>query len=102
MKFTIFVFLATSANTFALPPGVDPRSTTCPALPSFMTAYDRIVGGQQATAPIPWQVSLRKCSTSACNAIAYYCGGTILDHKTILTAAHCTIEAGHYIMAGGT
>ena len=72
-----------------------------------MANFDRIVGGQQATAPIPWQVSVRACSTSACNAISYYCGGTILDSKTILSAAHCFQNAGtdytsHYIKAGGT
>ena len=39
----------------------------------------RIVGGRLAPTPIPWQVSYK----------GVRCGGTILDSKTILTAAHC-------------
>merc|ERR1712029_941809 len=46
---------------------------------------------------IPWQVSLRYCAHGNC----HYCGGTILDSKTILTAAHCEPVAGEeYVMAG--
>ena len=70
------------------------------ALPSFMSAnLDRIVGGQAATAPIPWQVSLRQCNQGFCHS----CGGTVLDAKTILTAAHCKVTVGSwFIMAGET
>ena len=38
----------------------------------------RIVGGENATTPIPWQVHVDRG-----------CGGTILDETTILSAAHC-------------
>ena len=41
-----------------------------------------IVGGQQAPTPIPWQVSVQ-------NGGQHFCGGTILDTFTILSAAHC-------------
>ena len=41
-----------------------------------------IVGGQQAPSPIPWQVSVQ-------NGGQHFCGGTILDTFTILSAAHC-------------
>ena len=58
------------------------------AAPSFFESYDRIVGGQKAPKMIPWQVSLRYCAHGNC----HYCGGTILDSKTILTAAHCVIN----------
>ena len=41
-----------------------------------------IVGGQQAPSPIPWQVSVQIGGS-------HFCGGTILDTYTILSAAHC-------------
>ena len=37
----------------------------------------RIVGGKDAPYPIPWQASIGSC------------GATILDAKTLLSAAHC-------------
>ena len=77
-------------------PPLEPRQATCPALPSFMASFDRIVGGQTASSPIPWQVSLRQCQSGGC----HYCGGTVLDSKTILTAAHCQVSTSHYIMVG--
>ena len=61
-----------------------------------MSAYDRIVGGKTASAPIPWQVSLRGCANGQC----HFCGGTVLDSKTILTAAHCKVTTSQYIMVG--
>ena len=67
--------------------GIEPRQETCTSLPSFMTAADRIIGGQDAPAPIPWQVSLQK---PYWGGMYHSCGGSILDEKTILTAAHCT------------
>ena len=57
-----------------------------------------IVGGQVAPSPIPWQVSVQKGGS-------HFCGGTILDTYTILSAAHCfddygdSVE-GFYIRAG--
>ena len=41
-----------------------------------------IVGGQIAPSPIPWQVSVLIGGS-------HFCGGTILDSYTILSAAHC-------------
>ena len=88
-----------------MPQGIEPR-TACPNLPSFMANFDRIVGGQKAEAPIPWQVSLRVCPTGNCaETVGKYCGGSVLDSKTILSAAHCfqnTAEdyTTHFVMAG--
>merc|ERR1712203_1234718 len=63
---------------------------------------DRIVGGQDAAAPIPWQVSVRQCQSGGC----HFCGGTILDEKTVMCAAHCFTTGqsmnGYYIAAGVT
>ena len=45
--------------------------------------------------PIPWQVSIRGHS--------HFCGGTILDAKTVLSAAHCFSDGiidGVSVMAG--
>ena len=46
-----------------------------------------IVGGQIAPSPIPWQVSVL-------DGGSHFCGGTILDTYTILSAAHCFDDYG--------
>merc|ERR1712047_27727 len=97
MKSTALICFALFGAALALPPQAVPRNT-CAAYPSFMSSYDRIVGGQAAPSPIPWQVSMRQCQSGAC----HYCGGTVLDAKTILTAAHCQVSTNHYIMVGKT
>ena len=55
-------------------------------MPSFMTNVDRIVGGQDAPSPIPWQVSVQ-------TGYWHFCGATILDESTLLSAAHCFYES---------
>merc|ERR1712212_1102638 len=69
----------------------------CAQIPSWMkTAIQqkaaerglgRIIQGQTAPEPIPWQAHMRQVSPNG--GFFYFCGGTILDAKTILTAAHC-------------
>merc|ERR1719225_402500 len=75
------------------------QQATCGAFPSFMTA-NRIVGGQAAESAIPWQVSVRQCAQGFC----HFCGGTILDATTVMSAAHCFTTgqsmSGFYITAG--
>ena len=56
-------------------------------MPNFMLSAARfvpakIVGGEDAPSPIPWQVSVQR------NDI-HFCGATILDRKTLLSAASC-------------
>jgi len=47
---------------------------------------ERIVGGEEAVPhSIPWQVSLRRKSDNF-----HFCGGSLLDPTTVITAAHCT------------
>ena len=61
-------------------------------------AQARIIHGNRAKAPIPWQVSLQ---TSVGGF--HFCGGTILDKTTILSAAHCfqnRIGTKSYVLAG--
>ena len=62
-------------------------------MPDFMASGSKIVGGEDAPTMIPWQVALLSGSFQ-------FCGGTILDSCTILTAAHCAINTGHKIRAG--
>jgi len=61
---------------------------------------DRIVGGEDATSSIPWQVSVRNGQSGG----GHFCGGTILDETTIMCAAHCfncgQSMSGKYITAG--
>ena len=69
---------------------------------------DRIVGGNFAPTSIPWQVSLLTMYTGHDDDKVIVCGGTILDSKTILTAAHCVDKLFGYelksteIQAGST
>ena len=50
----------------------------------------RIIGGEDVPSPIPWQVHLKDGNSRG------FCGGTILDKKTVLTAAHCFDERDKY------
>ena len=59
------------------------------AIPTFMKSINRIIGGEDAPSPIPWQVSIK-----------YGCSGTILDSTTVLSAAHCPFFVGEPIRAG--
>ena len=60
-----------------------------------MPLNNRIIGGITADKPIPWQVQVRKYRNSE-----VYCGGTIIDRYTILSAAHCQIKRDQFIVAG--
>jgi len=62
-------------------------------MPQFMLDTDRIVGGEAAPSPVPWQVAVLSGSFQ-------FCGATILDASTILCAAHCGVSTSHKIRAG--
>ena len=62
-------------------------------MPTFMLNADRIVGGEAAPSPVPWQVAVLSGSFQ-------FCGATILDASTILCAAHCKVKTSHSIRAG--
>ena len=56
-------------------------------VPAFMLdatrlLSERIVGGQDVPDPIPWQVSVL-------NNQIHFCGATILDERTLISAASC-------------
>merc|ERR1712172_4223 len=82
----------------------------CAKIPSWMKSdlarsdpWNRIVNGKTAPSPIPWQVHLR--SGSPFGSFGYFCGGTIIDAKTIITAAHCyhgkNLNAGNWFITAG-
>ena len=82
---------------------IEPRQASCAALPNFMSITDRIIDGQEAPSPIPWQISLQYRGITG----SHFCGGSVVDSKTIVTAAHCTDTEGEdysnwKIMAGDT
>ena len=63
------------------------RNFSSADMPTYMTSATRfdpaeIVGGQLAPSPIPWQVSAQIGGS-------HFCGATILDNSTLLSAAHC-------------
>ena len=82
----------------------------CATIPSWILneGNTKVVGGNDAHAPIPWQVFLTAVFMTSRGSRRYMCGGTIIDEETILTAAHCIKMSGDarvdldetYIIAG--
>lgn len=52
----------------------------------------RIMNGYSSRYHWPWIVSLRKHSQLFDTISGHYCAGIIINHRTILTAAHCVYE----------
>ena len=53
-----------------------------------MQGVKRVINGQDALQPIPWQVAMYKRKPSQ----YFLCGGSIINEDTILSAAHCFEE----------
>jgi len=98
---TIFWFGIALSQVIEPRQKIEPRQNSgCASVPNFMNS-NRIVGGNTASSPIPWQVSIRQGT----GANGHFCGGTILDSKTVLSAAHCFTSigqsmSGYYVTAG--
>merc|ERR1712025_953565 len=73
----------------------EPRNEECADMPDFMQNADRIVGGEEAPSMIPWQVALLDGNWQ-------FCGATILDASTLLSAAHCEPTTSNKIRVGST
>merc|ERR1712008_561011 len=100
--FTIATALPNPETIATALPNPETRASSCAKIPAWMKAAmgkapagDRIVGGTNAAGVVPWQVSIRDNESGADNngkpyeKNIHFCGGTILDAKTILSAAHC-------------
>merc|ERR1712156_1138736 len=90
-----FAFVGLVSGQIDGRPEWTPRSGngTCAEMPEFMLNADRIVGGEDAPSPIPWQVAVLSGSFQ-------FCGATILDESTLLCAAHCQVSTSDKIRAG--
>ena len=69
-----------------------------------MANSDRIVGGQFAPTNIPWQAQVHVGDNSYMGhkgQSGHFCGATILDAKTILSAAHCFFAGQSFIQSYG-
>ena len=69
-------------------------------IPEWMFPINKIHGGKYAETPIPWQVEIFGVYKDDFELPQYperfneqhFCGGTILDEYTILTACHCWLK----------
>ncbi|XP_037277741.1 trypsin-1-like [Rhipicephalus microplus] len=58
--------------------------------PSYYSQHQRIVGGEQAgRLEFPWQISLRRVIPVVNQDRGHACGGSIINSRYVLTAAHC-------------
>lgn len=53
----------------------------------------RIVGGFDASWGLaPYQASIRYTPDDASFGVGHFCGGTLINSNTVLTAAHCLVS----------
>merc|ERR1711892_841844 len=76
------------------PPPPPPSSSSCRCGVKDLT---KIVGGTATNpAEYPWQVALKRDSNNG-----VFCGGSLIDSCTVLTAAHCKTNVGTFSVVLG-
>jgi secreted trypsin-like serine protease len=95
-KFVIFLFLLFHYFECAPPKSIDPSDAddNCGLNYKMTNGGDRIIGGRDAEVDEwPWMVSLQRFDTQK-YVWVHFCGGSLINSRTILTAAHCSRSGG--------
>jgi secreted trypsin-like serine protease len=84
---------------FFLLPVINAQQRACGTMQSFFSTDSRIVGGETAANYAwPWQVYIALRGS-------FTCGGTLIDARHVLTAAHCVVgqsnDANDYLVRVG-
>ena len=85
MKLFIITCFSLLMGLFPISLAIDPTMSDIYGLPGLIDPDDsKVVGGTVAhEGQFPYQISLRNRYNR------HFCGGSILNHQWILTAAHC-------------
>jgi len=95
-NFAGFTCTATLAGTVINPPIVNPPVTNGRCVCGKANRNTRIVGGQTTEVnEYPWQVALVGRGSSS-----VFCGGTLINDRWVLTAAHCTQSGVQQVLLG--
>jgi trypsin len=82
MRFTSFLAVALPALVLAAPTPQDPDYT----FPDDVPAEDIVGGTTAAAGEFPYIVSLQRSGS-------HFCGGSLLNANTVITAAHCSVSS---------
>jgi trypsin len=90
MRFQTLLAIALPALVLAAPTPQDPDYT----FPDDTTPVDDIVGGTAASSgEFPFIVSLQQSGS-------HFCGGSLLNANTVITAAHCSVSSATGAISG--
>jgi hypothetical protein len=89
MRFTSFIAVALPALALAAPTPQDPDYT----FPEDAPDEDIVGGTTAATAEFPFIVSLQRSGS-------HFCGGSLINANTVVTAAHCSVSTATGAISG--